>query len=57
VVRSTSSSSRGPEFSFKQLHGDSQLSVTPFIDLTSSHRHMCRQDRNAHEIKINLKKE
>ena len=37
-------------------HGGSHLSVTPVLeDPTPSHRHTCRQDHNAHEIKINKK--
>ena len=53
AVKSTSCSSRGPEFNSQHPHGSSKLSVTPVPgDLTPSHRHTYRQNTNAHEIKM-----
>jgi hypothetical protein len=40
-------------FNSQQTHGRSQLSVN-CEDLTPSHRHTCRKNSNAHEIKIKI---
>ena len=58
MVKSTGCSSRGPRFNSQHSHGSSQLFVTPVPgDLTSSHRHTCKPNTNAHKIKINLIKQ
>jgi hypothetical protein len=48
--------SRGPRFNFYHLHSSSLLCVTPVPgDLTSLHRHICRQNTNAHKKKLKRK--
>jgi hypothetical protein len=54
AVESTGCSFREWGFDSQHPHGSSQLSVTPVPgDPTPSHRHTCRQNTNAHEIKVN----
>jgi hypothetical protein len=54
AVKSTDCSSGGPRFNSQQPHGNLQLSVTPVPgDPMPSHRYTCRQNTNAHKIKIN----
>lgn len=46
-----------PEFESQQPHGSSRRSLTLVAGLlTPSHRPTCRQNTDAHEIKINFKK-
>jgi hypothetical protein len=53
AVKSTSCSSRGPQFKSQHPDGSSQLSVTPFQgDPTPSHRQAYSQNSNVHKIKI-----
>jgi hypothetical protein len=53
-VKSTGCFSRGPGFNSQHPHGSSKLSITSVPgDLTPSHRYPCKQNTNAHEIKIN----
>lgn len=57
MAKSTGCSSRRPRFSSQNTHGSSQLSVPLVLeDLTPPHRHKCRQNINAYEIKINKRK-
>ena len=52
-VKNTDCSCRGLGFNSQYPHGTTQLSVTPVPgDPTLSHRHACRQNTNAYEIKI-----
>jgi hypothetical protein len=54
VVKSMTCDSKGPGFNSQHPHGSSQLSVTPGAgDMTTSHRHTCRQNTKAPKIKIN----
>ena len=53
VVKSTGWSSRGAGFNPQHTQRSLQLFATPVPETpTSSHRHTCRQNTNAHEIKI-----
>jgi hypothetical protein len=57
LVKSTGYSCRGPEFNSQQPRGSSRPPVTPVAgDLTPSHNHTGRQNTNAHETKIIIKK-
>lgn len=57
LVKSTSYFSQGPRFDFQNLHGGSQLAVTPVPGPSGQrtlhiavHRHTCRQ--NTYTLKI-----
>ena len=58
VVKNTGWSSSGPGFNSRHPHGHPHLSVTPVPgSLTTSHRHTCWKNTNAHNLKVNhLKK-
>ena len=54
AVKSTGCSSRGPRFNSQHPCGSSQVPLSPPLgNLTLSHRHICRQNTNAHRI-INI---
>jgi hypothetical protein len=53
-LKSPSCSSEEPGFNSQNPHGSSQPSVTPVPrDPKPSHKHTCRQNTNAHKIKMN----
>jgi hypothetical protein len=54
VVKTTDCSSKGPEFNSQHPHGNTTVTPVP-EDPTPSHRHTCRQNTDAHEIKIKIK--
>jgi hypothetical protein len=52
AVKSSGSSSRGPEFNSQHPYGNSQLSVTPVLGVMPLHRHTYRQNTSAHKVNL-----
>lgn len=56
AVMITDCSSKGPEFSPQHPNSSLKLSLAPFPgNVTSSYRYTCKQNLNAHKIKVNVR--